>query len=216
MNVDFKVSATLARCTLRTKQKDDLVTRIVRLVLKRDFDDEIAAVFGKDAQAQLALLKGSSISETKIPIDAITAKMHLKSGSAGEVTIPIVAGVFAKGKAGKIATEKRDATNATIELHFEFIMLRKAWAFIGDHHNAWIDVEVQSVQGELDLAYPVTASAKPPEEKKGKKSKPRKGGKAAKAHVEEGDDDDEEDEDEDESGVPSDVSGQPGNEGLAF
>jgi hypothetical protein len=154
MNMDLTITAVIAKVSLTTKQKDDVIRRVCKVTLAREFDNMIAAAMGPDAKEALAALETGGISKVEIPLDAITASAKFVCGSSSNVAaIPVLRGVKATGKASK-----DEEFPPSIRLEFEFDFLTEAWIFFGRNHTAWGEITLAAVQPELPFGPP---SARP-------------------------------------------------------
>lgn len=156
MNIELSINATIAKITLRVKQKDDVVRRVCSVAFEREFDSTIAAALGEDARQALESLHTHGITEVKIPLDDIQARCLLTSGQgqdAAKVEILHMRGLKAVG-----TVKSGDAAPPMIRLHFEFDFAEAPWVFVGRHCASWVDAQITALQAEL----PLTASAEPP------------------------------------------------------
>jgi hypothetical protein len=150
MNIELEIGAAIAKVSLRTVQKDDLVRRICKVTFTRDFDDTIAAALGADAKVALAALKSHALAEVVIPLDSIEAKGTIsQDGNAtaisSKVEIPHLRGRRAKGVGTK------DDTTPSLALEFEFDFLEAPWVFLGRNHTGWARLSLKTNQLELSL-----------------------------------------------------------------
>lgn len=144
MNISLQIMANISKLSVTAKQKDDVVRRICRLALGREFDSTIAAALGEDAiQARDALIH-HGIEEVTIPLDSIVASCKLIHGTV-DVTIPIMRGVKAKAKAGDVDKEYPPS----VRLEFDFDFYEPAWVFLGRYCNAYVEATLTTVQPTL-------------------------------------------------------------------
>lgn len=144
MNIDLTISAAITKVSVVTIQKDSVVRRVCRMVLSREFDSTIAAALGGDATTALEALKSHGISEVTLPIDTIEASCKMVSVSQ-TVTIPVLHGRKAKGKAGDDDKE----LPPSIKLEFQFEFFEPAWVFLGRNAAAWTEATLSETQPSL-------------------------------------------------------------------
>jgi hypothetical protein len=144
MNIDLQIMANISKLSVTAKQKDDVVRRICRLTLGREFDSTIAAALGEDAKQAREALIHHGIEEVTIPLDGIVASAKLIHGTV-EVTIPVMRGVKAKAKAGNID----DENPPSVRLEFDFDFYEPAWVFCGRYCNAYVEATLTEVQPTL-------------------------------------------------------------------
>ncbi len=159
MNIEFELSAAVAKVALRTKMKDDLITRVCRVTFTREFDGEIAAAIGGEAPKAREALQGLGLEKVVIPTTALLATGKLrfvkKSPKKGEpdekdtVTIKNMRGVKAVATVGK-----KEDDPPQIALSFDFNHFDGAWTFLGRHHAAWVDLSLKSEQTVLSFVEP--------------------------------------------------------------
>jgi hypothetical protein len=159
MNLDLKLTASISKILLRAKAKDDVVKRLVRVTFTKDFDDEIAAELGKDAQNALKGLSDLGLERVVIPLSAVVATGKLsfdmppaKVGGLVEkdkITIKAMRGWKAVATAGK----KEDEA-PVIAITFEFDLFESAFLFLARHLAAWVDVSLKSDQEMLPFHEP--------------------------------------------------------------
>lgn len=159
MNLDLTLKeVAIAKVSLRVKEKDDVVRRIVRVTFSREFDDEIADALGKEAKQARKALKDYAMVDATIPLEEIVAKAKITCGFENNaITVAEMTGVRAKGKCGKEATDKKEATPPKIELSFDMPFAEAPWTFFGRNARAWATLELSGLQRELPNLDPAKA-----------------------------------------------------------
>jgi len=142
---DVKLQFGIKKVTLKTKAKDGVQARTIRLTLEREFDDTIAAGIGGDARGALAALKGGGMDSCVLPIDGIHGSASLLAGAGEVCDVPYLKGVTAKG-----AVSPDLDFPPSIAVEFDMPYERKAWGFFGDYQNTTAVVEL--TRGQLEIA----------------------------------------------------------------
>lgn len=153
MNFELTITASIAKVTVKTIQKDDIVRRVCSLTLAREFDDTLAAALGGEARKTLDGLRSRGVKDATLPIGAIVANAKLICGTQ-HVTIPVMKGVSAKAK-----ISSNEEFPPSIKLEFEFDFFADAWVFLGRHCAAWADVELKEANPQLPFPKPTTVRA---------------------------------------------------------
>lgn len=141
---DMQLQFGIKRITLKTKTKDGVSSRVMRVVLEREFDEVIAAGLGGDARGARTALLGGGMESCVLPIDAIKASGTLTAGLGEVCAIESLIGVAAKGHA-----DPDHEFPPSIALEFDMPYERRAWAFFGDYQNTTAVVELSKQQLEL-------------------------------------------------------------------
>lgn len=146
---DVKLQFGIKKVSLKTKTKDGVSSRTMRVVFERDFDDVIAAGLGGDARGARAALLGGGMESCVLPIDSIDASGTLSAGFGEVCDIARMTGVVAKGHA-----DPEGEFPPSIAVEFDLPYDRRAWTFFGDYQNTTATVELTRRQLEIAGARP--------------------------------------------------------------
>lgn len=186
---DYELSAEVKKFETLVPKTDGPVTRMCRVVFRRDLDTDIARGIGGDfGVAALKALHGRAITNVVFPIDAVTAKASFRSGAGDSLLVDAISGIKAVGKAKKLQ-EDEDADEPQVELKFQFQFTAAAALFFSMNTCETIALKLTKRQMELPLgaasASPEAANAESPKNgdggKKSKASKKR-GGATKSSH----------------------------------
>lgn len=147
---DVELLASLSKVTLHPHEKDGHVTRLIRVTVAREFDEEIAAGLGKDAKRCLALLRSSSMESCKININAVHVVGKFTAGEGKKADVVGVDRMLGRMATGHAPEDSGDV--ATIELELECWYSDEVWAWFGRNCLGRIRLTFTRVQLELAAA----------------------------------------------------------------
>lgn len=152
--MNLECTAGISKIAIKAVEEDGIVARIVRMTLAREFDSIIASAIGGDAYTLLDALREHSASKVEIPIDAVSGECRLEGEQGDAVTIKLVKGVKAIGKA-----PGKEESEPTVELVFDFPFQIEAWAFFGRNVSARVALVFTKTQLELPGTAPAAHAA---------------------------------------------------------
>ena len=139
-----KFSAIVSAPTGKLKNKKGQSVRSIHFTLKAEFDDAVAAGLDKHGKAGLAGLRTRGLAEIKIPINAIAAKIKMRSGD-DRVTFNAT-GVELVGKANMNKEDVAPLANITWQIDFT----EKVWQFLGKNFGKTAQIDIEARQLEIE------------------------------------------------------------------
>lgn len=144
--IEFTSTMTIRGVNLKSKTKDGVTVRRVRLTIEREFDDDLAASLGPDAKRIRKLLSDGAMVKSEIPLDAIEAQMKIKNVESGRLRIDSVKGVRAMAKAPPSVGAEMPPS---IALLWDFGFSDEAIVFLANALGQTVSIEISPRQLEL-------------------------------------------------------------------
>lgn len=144
--IEFTQNFEIRAVGLKSKTKDGVSSKRMRLTIEKEFDDDLATALGSDAKRVRKLLSDGGLAKAEIPLDAVEARMKVKNITSARLTIDAVKGVSAKAKAPASVGGEMPPSIALI---WDFAFSDDAVVFLANALGQTIEVEITPRQLEL-------------------------------------------------------------------